>query len=815
MPVYQIFSSNTDVGKTIFSTALCRGALTSPMINASAGPNADKVFYLKPVQTGYPTDSDARFVRRFCPKVEAETLFTYTDPVSPHLAAIRENRPLDDNTLLQTIRESLAQHVKELNGGKGLLFLETAGGVHSPTASGALQSSAYRALRSPTILIGDSKLGGISTTLTSYESLLLNGYEIPLLLLFENNQYNNHDIIIRNVENGTKVVTIPLPPPLPTTTKDPHAAKMLDLTNLMVYFEGLDSQMKDVVRYLIDVHEGRVNDLKLMAGSAEQKIWWPFTQHTLVKNTTVIDSAYGDYFMCYESSSDKNGDGGKACVKESSEDKSGSSITTTQNAMEMTPLFDGSASWWTQAFGHSDRQMAVAAARAAGRYGHVLFPECIHEPAWRLADKLLNTVGNDWASRVFYSDNGSTATEVAIKMAIKYAEKQRDGYSGSGSVKDNSDLGVIGISGGYHGDTLGSMNASNPNVYNAKINWYVLLKKYSGKGFWFEPPSITFKNGKYHLRLPETLSKDFDQSEITFQDKESVFSVDRPTAHPDLTQLYRTHIQLSLQAEIRNGKKFGALIIEPVLMGAGGMVWVDPLFQRELINAVRTNHLATLGKESNGPIPVIFDEVLVGIHRLGPITTSQYLHEKPDIACYAKALSGGLIPLAVTLASEKVFDTFKGDQKSEALLHGHSYTAHPIGCQVALRTMEILDTMGDLKDGSKVYWDDKLVNQISSLESVDGVVCLGTVFAVELAASSKGYNAIGLSRRIAQKLRTNHQVFVRPLGNIIYVVVSLTTSITETTRLLQCLMTEIEYCARLQAKEKSGQSSQESDELIA
>ncbi|CAI7863164.1 unnamed protein product, partial [Closterium sp. NIES-53] len=116
-----------------------------------------------------------------------------------------------------------------------------------------------------------------------------------------------------------------------------------------------------------------------------------------------------------------------------------------------------------------------------------------------------------------------------------------------------------------------------------------------------------------------------------------------------------------------------------VLHGAGGMVMIDPLFQRSLVSFCRAH-----------AIPVIFDEVFAGCWRLGHQSAAELLGCSPDIACYAKLLTGGMIPLAVTLASSSVFDAFYGSSKLDALLHGHSYTAHPAGCAAACVSLKAL-----------------------------------------------------------------------------------------------------------------------------
>ena len=144
-------------------------------------------------------------------------------------------------------------------------------------------------------------------------------------------------------------------------------------------------------------------------------------------------------------------------------------------------------------------------------------------------------------------------------------------------------------------------------------------------------------------------------------------------------------------------------------MGAGGMIFVDPLYQRILVEMVRGKFGDLFGVPK--ALPVIYDEVFVGLYRLGLQTTASILGVHPDISVYAKILTGGLIPLAVTLASDPIFQVFNTDKKTDALLHGHSYTAHPIGCAVAtesLRTIEKL-SQSDSWEEAKGRWSPEEV----------------------------------------------------------------------------------------------------------
>ncbi|TPX56139.1 hypothetical protein PhCBS80983_g04766 [Powellomyces hirtus] len=768
LPTFQVFAANTGVGKTLLSAALCRAAVEIPLTpfertwapgngkERTSDPQSlsnRKVYYLKPVQTGFPEDSDQRHVESFCPNVSAKTLFTYREPAGPHLCAISEDRHVSDTELLTAARTAIEDAWTDARDSMtpGIVFVETAGGVTSPVMSGTPQASAYRPLRCPAILVGDANLGGISTTLSAYESLVLRGYDIAAVLMFDNPKYRNHEALAQEIGRTIPFHLFTMPPIIPVPRSGQKELDMQqrleDMTNMMVWYEGSNSKAEQAVVNLLDMHQRRIGRLEEMAKSGESKIWWPFTQHTMVKKTTVIDSAYQDSFTIYN----------PMTANDEPTDEAGTATTT----------YDGCASWWTQSLGHAYLPLALAAANAGSRYGHVIFPECIHEPALNLAEGLLKSVGEDWASRVFFTDNGSTGMEVALKAGLKVFEKSliQSGRCATGGERE--ELGVVGIEGGYHGDTIGAMDAASPNMYNEEINWY------KPRGLWFDPPTIVYKNGKYHIRLPPSLASLRCASEA-YESLSQIFEEGRNDARQEA---YTEYIGEQIAQYHRTGKMLGSLIIEPLLLGAGGMRFVDPLFQKVLIKTVRS--LAV-------PLPVIYDEVFVGFHRLGLGIHSpghQLLGMAPDIACYAKNMSGGLVPTSATVVSERVHKAFDGETKKDALLHGHSYTAAPIGCHIAAKTLQEYEHMvGNMVGESRgmsigkhslpgttgaAIWNEELIEKLSHVPLIDGIVCLGSVLAIELSTTEKGYNSqTSLDAVTAMRAQG---VFARPLGNVIYI----------------------------------------------
>lgn len=432
-----------------------------------------------------------------------------------------------------------------------------------------------------------------------------------------------------------------------------------------------------------------------------------------------------------------------------------------QKTEVIAPLFDGCASWWTQG---PDAILQAELAREMGytaaRFGHVMFPENVHEPALDSAELLLQGVGKGWASRVYFSDNGSTAIEIALKMAFRKFSVEHglipDCHEDATNER-STELMVLALQRSYHGDTLGAMEAQAPSAYTGFLQqpWY------TGRGLFLNPPSVSMYNNKWNISIPEEFQQENQKLEsITFVSRDEIFH--RRRDNSKLAPVYSSYISKVLSG-FRGSSRIAALIMEPVIQGSGGMHMVDPLFQRILVNECRSRK-----------IPVIFDEVFTGFWRLGVETAVDLIHCVPDIACYGKLMTGGIIPLAATLATDAIFDSFIGDSKLKALLHGHSYSAHAMGCMAAVKSIQwFKDPLSNPNITSeerllRELWDDKMVRKISSHSAVQRIVVLGTLFALELKAEgdNAGYGSL-YARPLLQKLREDG-VYMRPLGNVIY-----------------------------------------------
>ncbi len=369
---------------------------------------------------------------------------------------------------------------------------------------------------------------------------------------------------------------------------------------------------------------------------------------------------------------------------------------------------DAVSSWWVNIHGHCHPAIAKAIGQQALQLEQAMFAGITHPPAVNLSQALADRAPGQ-LQHVFFTDNGSTAIEVALKMACQY-------WSNQGQSRRR----FLAMRGGYHGDTFGAMSTGRSS------------------GFYtpFEP--WLFKTD--FLPYPDTAhGEDPSQAE-----RDSLHCLDR---------YLQTH-----------AADTAALIIEPLVQGASGMRMVRTEFIRAL----------TVRCQSMG-IPVIFDEVMTGFARTGTLfaadqlSTPEHRGLAPDILCLSKGLTGGFLPMGATIATPAIYQAFLSQDVNKALLHGHSYTANPLGCAAALASLQLFD-------------DQQVWNQIRTIEATHAMALeqlarhpavqrtrqCGTIAAFEVKTSEGGYGS-SISQWLRQALLREH-ILVRPLGNTLYVI---------------------------------------------
>ncbi len=362
-------------------------------------------------------------------------------------------------------------------------------------------------------------------------------------------------------------------------------------------------------------------------------------------------------------------------------------------------IMDCISSWWVNIHGHSHPKIAAAIYKQAQQLEHVIFAGFTHDPAEQLAEALIAKLPPGF-SRVFFSDNGSTAVEVALKMAYQYwvnHNQKRQTF--------------LAFEGSYHGDTMGSMSVGARSLFSDVYRSLLFDVEY--------------------LPFPDTYIGD--------------------TLIAEKEELILEQLQEKLN---HSPEQYVAIIIEPLVQGAGGMRMCRPGFIQSL---------RKIASEFN--ILLIFDEVMVGFGRTGDWFACQKANVTPDIICLSKGLTGGTLPLSVTVCSEKIYDAFYSDDPLKALYHGHSYTANPLGCAAALASMELLTANeAAFRQMEQLHWTH--LKPLLDHPKLERLRIMGTIAAMDIISEQPGYlNPISLHIR---QQAIAHNLLLRPLGNVLY-----------------------------------------------
>jgi len=419
----------------------------------------------------------------------------------------------------------------------------------------------------------------------------------------------------------------------------------------------------------------------------QKHIWHPFTRLPSAIDNIVIDSAKGVYL--YDN-------GGKKYI-------------------------DAVSSWWVNIHGHGNKILRRALNKQFKKIDHIMFAGFTHQAASDFTSLLLEAT-NDRYQKIFFSDNGSTSVEVAVKMALQYHHNQRK--------HDLSErLKVVAFTGSYHGDTFGAMSVGD-------------------RGLFTRPFHKLFFDVEY-IDL-----NDRDNSGETLEKFTSMVS------KPDI----------------------GAFIFEPLVQGAGGM----NLYSAELLNT-----MVRIARK-NGVV-TIADEVMTGFGRTGTLFATDQIDEKPDILCLSKGITGGVLPLGVTLTSENIFNTFKSPEpeiRDNTFYHGHSYTANPLTLAVAEASLKLL-----LKNWGRVeqlsQWQGEFARHLKQNKRVENVRNLGTITAFEVISDDRRSYTHPL-REVLYKGFLAQGVLLRPLGNTIYVMPPYVITYKELEKVYQAIETVLE-----------------------
>ncbi len=355
-------------------------------------------------------------------------------------------------------------------------------------------------------------------------------------------------------------------------------------------------------------------------------------------------------------------------------------------------ILDAISSWWVTVHGHSNERMAKAIYKQASELEHVIFSGFTHQPALELSSRLVDMFDNHF-TKVFFSDDGSTSVEVAMKMAIQYWHNQ--------GIKKTK---VIAIEGAYHGDTFGVMSASGKGDFN---------KAYAD--FLFDIHQLPFPTEENFEEVKATFTEWCKSGDVAF------------------------------------------FLFEPLLQGVAGMRTYTPEMLETLMNIAKDNNVLTIA-----------DEVLTGFYRLGKPFAHSYLNTKADLVCLSKALTGGILPMGVTLVSEKVVEEFDHDDLKRTFYHGHSYTASPIACAAALESLNIFSEKETQDNIQMIVRKHEVAEkEFSKLKGIKKINRIGTIISLEIEQNEEGYYSS--VRDDLYNTFLSRGFLLRPLGNVVYI----------------------------------------------
>ncbi|TRO64447.1 adenosylmethionine--8-amino-7-oxononanoate transaminase [Christiangramia sabulilitoris] len=353
---------------------------------------------------------------------------------------------------------------------------------------------------------------------------------------------------------------------------------------------------------------------------------------------------------------------------------------------------DAISSWYTAVYGHCNKHITDKVTEQMLKLDQVVFSGFTHEPAIALSEALVKILP-EGQQKLFFNDNGSTATEIGIKMALQYHHNL-----------GNDRQVMLAFEEGFHGDTFGAMSVSGLSIYNGAFeNHFIQVER------------IPVPTGDNNTEV------------------------------------------ISILKEVISRRNIAGFIYEPLIQGAAAMKFHDAEGLNEILKICREHDII-----------LIADEVMTGFGKTGRYFASDHIEEKPDVVCMSKALTAGLLPMGLTSCSMKIYDAFYSDDIGKGLFHGHTYTANPLACAAALAAIELLNSW-EIQENIK--WisgsNEKFASKLNEHPKIRNARSRGVILAFELNIKTERYGDL---RNQLFQFFMDRGVFLRPLGNTIYIV---------------------------------------------
>jgi len=372
--------------------------------------------------------------------------------------------------------------------------------------------------------------------------------------------------------------------------------------------------------------------------------------------------------------------------------------------------YDTIASWWCNVHGHNHPYINNAIKKQLNKLEHVIFAGFTHRPAIELAERLVE-ISPIGLNKVFFSDNGSTAVECALKMSFQY-------WKNIGKKEKKK---FVSLDSAYHGDTIGTMSVSGVGLFNSVFS-----------DLFFQSYRVP---SPYCYRCPVNLQRE----------KCSVDCI-----KPLEKLLNKKHNEIS------------AIILEPLVMAAGGMI----IYPKEYLKKA-----AFLAKKYN--VHLVLDEVATGFGRTGKMFACEYADVSPDFLCLSKGITAGYLSMGVTLTKYNIYNAFYADYtENKTFFHGHTYTANPISCSAAIASLDVFKRERTLRKAKEISQLISInINEFKKYNFVGDIREIGHIAAIEIVQNLKTKKMFDAKKRIGLKIYSEglkHNLILRPLGNIIY-----------------------------------------------
>ena len=686
-----VAGSGTDVGKTV-----CTGALLRALRQAHVPVQA-----VKAVQTGVASGeravsplSDAavyaKAVAGLAPTGAVQpgaVLHCFALPASPHLAAAREGKKLH----CADLRADILAHWAAVPA--RAFLLEGAGGLRVPLNENEDMLDLMAALGLPVFLVGGNYLGCLNHILLSIDALRHKGLELAGLALVPSGDPDagcpGVDTEAMLADNARMLRH--------RLAKAACAAPVVELPRL----KNLDeSGWDELARLLTPVALRMARAWPQSAPAAAEE--FSEERELLRRDRATVWHPYASALNFPPLNAVRRTWGNRIVLADGRE------------------LVDGMSSWWAAVHGYNNPHLLDALHSQAGRMPHVMFGGLTHEPAVALAEKLLGLMP-EGLERVFFSDSGSVAVDVALKMALQYQHAR--GETGRTCF--------LTPRGGYHGDTIGAMSVCDP---------------------------VTGMHGLFAGMLPRQL----------FMEQPSC-GFDQPFDPASLNH--------ARQMLAEHGEKIAAVILEPVVQGAGGMWFYHPEYLRGLAQLCR-----------DADTLLIFDEIATGFGRTGKMFAAEWAGISPDILCCGKALTGGVLTLAATVCSGRVAEGICRD--GGVFMHGPTFMANALACAVAGASLDLLSTGGWQQQVRDIERDLRAgLAPCKDMPGVAHVRVLGAIGVVEMKEP--------VNTRTLQAFFVDQGVWLRPFNRLIYLMPPYVTPAGDTLRLCNAVAEALRQGAHL------------------